>query len=393
MKNYFDSIGTILIVAIFFSFLAPLTVGFTYSLYKENIRYDLELNNFKNNIFDSLETGIREAVLNLEPAQVKNAVQLVITDPRIIRIKVYSSLYGMTLADVRKNALTPRNQQISQKRQLELNGEKLGYIEIVIDKSYHNAVNIEAKYHIIILFAAMFICGLTIISPVIYFLIIRPTKKLMLQANELSKGNMDLKFDWNGRGELSELGNTFERMRCELKSNFEQIRKLAVTDELTQIPNRRAFFIDAQKALSWSNRYHRPLTLALMDIDHFKKVNDTYGHDMGDEILRDVAKLIINMTRATDIFARYGGEEFIICMPETDIDKAQSAIEKIRAHISAHTFAHKKIVTACFGLASNDAHKDIEQLIHEADQAMYEAKNSGRNRVVIYKNEQTKLDD
>lgn len=384
MNRHFTSIATLLVIAIFFGFSAPLTVGVTYSLRKEDQRIKTELANFQQTIFDSLENSLKEALLNLEPAQIENAAQLVIHDQRIVSIKVYSSLYGMTLANLKKNRNLKQDQLLIQKREIEVNGEQLGYIEIAIDNTYHDAASLDARRNIIFLFAGMFICGIALIYPIIYFIIIKPTKRLMLQAKNLSAGDMSSSFKWQGNDELSELGNTLEKMRRELKLYFLQIQKLAVTDELTQIPNRRAFLNDAQKALSLSERYDRPFTIALMDIDHFKKVNDTYGHDMGDKILKDVATLITNMTRSTDIFARYGGEEFIICMPETNMEEAKIVTEKIREGIESHNFAHEQTLTSSIGLSTKSANRNLATLIQEADQAMYKAKKSGRNCVMIY---------
>ena len=193
---------------------------------------------------------------------------------------------------------------------------------------------------------------------------------------------------WNGFDELSELGNTFEIMRRELRSSFIKIQELAVTDELTRTPNRRAFMNDAQKALSWSRRYNRPLTIALMDIDHFKNVNDTYGHDAGDEVLCDIANLIKDTTRSTDIIARYGGEEFILCLPETDISEAVAVAEKIRKTVQDHKFSHGESLTACIGLTEISPEASLESMIQETDHAMYQAKHSGRNRVVGFRKNQ-----
>jgi len=384
MNINFNSIATLLVIAIFISFSAPLTVGVTYSLKKEDQRIKTELANFQKTIFDSLEDSLKEALLNLEPTQIENAAQLVIHDQRIVSIKVYSSLYGMTLANLKKNRELKQNQLLIQKREIKINDEQLGYIEIAIDNTYHDTTSFNARRNIIFLFAGMFICGIALIYPIIYFIIIKPTKRLMLQAKNLSAGDMNSSFKWQGNDELSELGNILEEMRRELKLYFLQIKKLAVTDELTQIPNRRAFLNDAQEALSLSERYDRPLTIALMDIDHFKEVNDTYGHDMGDKILQDVANLITDMTRSTDIFARYGGEEFIICMPETDMNEAKIVTEKIREGIQNHNFAHEQTLTSSIGLSTKSTNRNLVALIQEADQAMYKAKKSGRNCVKIY---------
>jgi len=157
---------------------------------------------------------------------------------------------------------------------------------------------------------------------------------------------------------------------------------LAYKDELTRLFNRRYFNQKLQEEVERSRRYSRNLSLIMCDIDHFKKFNDTYGHQTGDKVLQKVAELIINNCRASDIPARYGGEEIAVILPETDINGAYRLAEKARIIIEEKAAdAAGTVVTVSMGVASFTGNKKTpEDLISAADKCLYKAKESGRNR-------------
>lgn len=157
-------------------------------------------------------------------------------------------------------------------------------------------------------------------------------------------------------------------------------------DALTNIYNRRALDEIANKECSRSTRYKTPLSVIMLDIDHFKKLNDTYGHPTGDKALVDIATLLKDSLRIHDTAARYGGEEFILVLPNTNIDEAELIADKLRIAISEHSFFDKKgnelKITSSFGIASQTtAIQSWPEIINQADKALYEAKHSGRNTV------------
>lgn len=171
----------------------------------------------------------------------------------------------------------------------------------------------------------------------------------------------------------------------QLNLNLEQ---LAMTDELTQLANRRAFFNRADEELRRSSRYKHPLSFMMIDIDHFKNINDTYGHDAGDEALSSVAKMLTNNIRDIDFLARFGGEEFVVMMPETNLTSAVELAERLRLSVESTPCLIKEIetrFTVSIGVASmHEDIQDINLLIKDADTAMYKAKEQGRNRVVYF---------
>jgi diguanylate cyclase (GGDEF)-like protein len=173
--------------------------------------------------------------------------------------------------------------------------------------------------------------------------------------------------------------------RFELEQELKkQLEIQARTDHLTGLCNRRHFFEQAEKELARSIRYGRSLVLMVIDIDHFKQVNDAWGHEAGDMVLQSVSKLIHAALRSNDILARYGGEEFAVLLPETGEDAALSVAERICCTVAGTGIplaASEKVrVSVSIGLAGMDENnRSVNALISEADRAMYCAKESGHN--------------
>ena len=169
---------------------------------------------------------------------------------------------------------------------------------------------------------------------------------------------------------------------------YEQTKKLAVTDGLTGISNRPNMEQSLLSEFERSKRYNSPLSVVLLDVDHFKDVNDSYGHQKGDEILVTFASILKKFCRANDTAARYGGEEFLMILPQSNAQGAFKIAERVREEIMKMSFVgndSKFSVTTSCGVAelNRDYMKNTDQLINVADNAMYEAKNSGRNKTII----------
>jgi diguanylate cyclase (GGDEF)-like protein len=181
-------------------------------------------------------------------------------------------------------------------------------------------------------------------------------------------------------------GNFYFIDRLECLSKFiEDIEKKAIYDGLTNCYNKREIQEFIKKFLFNYLRYKNDFfTIMMLDLDHFKKINDTYGHLAGDYVLKEVAKIIKNSIRKSDICGRFGGEEFVILLPNTKLSGAMKLAERIRQTIENHNFIFngKKInVTVSIGITSVGINDSYESLIDRADEALYEAKQKGRNRV------------
>jgi two-component system cell cycle response regulator len=166
------------------------------------------------------------------------------------------------------------------------------------------------------------------------------------------------------------------------------IYDLVMRDGLTEIYNKRKYDEELEREVARALRYGRPLTLVLFDIDHFKAVNDTYGHLCGDYVLKQVADRVRESLRAEQVFARVGGEEFVVLCPETGADNAERLAEKLRDKIGATPVEYAGFqvpVTCSFGIAELVPHmRDANALYDGADRALYDAKQGGRNMVCVY---------
>ena len=167
----------------------------------------------------------------------------------------------------------------------------------------------------------------------------------------------------------------------------EKLERLANLDSLTGLYNRRAISGKLRDLINRANRYKEDFSLVMLDIDHFKKVNDRYGHLTGDEVLEKIATLIRRNIRDTDIVGRYGGEEFIIILPHTNLSSAWGVAERLRSIIEKaemkDTTGNAFVVTVSQGLSCWERGEDADSLISCADEALYKAKEKGRNRVQI----------
>ena len=184
----------------------------------------------------------------------------------------------------------------------------------------------------------------------------------------------------------AELENQVEERTKELSKANKRLEYLAQTDDLTGIANRRSFSQRLEEETKRQERYGNLVSLAILDIDHFKMVNDTYGHDFGDEVLKEVTAFVTARLRNTDFAARYGGEEFAIILPETSLTQAQNLLDRIRSELAQYKFMIKGqsiTVTVSVGLAASTQEMTSDGFFKQADLALYEAKNAGRNRVSV----------
>ena len=169
---------------------------------------------------------------------------------------------------------------------------------------------------------------------------------------------------------------------------FEDLNRLAITDSLTGLWNRRHFFTRAETEFMQASGGSGPLSLLMLDVDHFKQVNDTHGHVAGDQILTELAQICLHSLRKSDLLARYGGEEFVFLLPNTSLEEALIVADRLRGTIALNQFATNAgpiHLTASIGMACyQEPHERLEQLLDQADQALYLAKQAGRNQIQVY---------
>jgi diguanylate cyclase (GGDEF)-like protein len=211
---------------------------------------------------------------------------------------------------------------------------------------------------------------------IISLYICRVVKKSFSQYNERIM---------NKTVQLEELNQSLEQKvqdrTAKLNTIKDDFEKLATTDALTNIHNRYSIMNILSSEISRSNRYKTPLSLIMYDIDFFKKVNDTYGHDVGDNVLRSLSAAVKNNLREVDILGRYGGEEFLIILPNTGLSDAKEYAERLRKEVEEYSFETVEKVTISLGVVEIAPTENIKEIFKRADDLLYASKNRGRNRI------------
>ena len=217
-------------------------------------------------------------------------------------------------------------------------------------------------------------------------------RHLTYQTQCVAAGDFTQRVDF--MGEFSEAYNSMvvalEKARTELDARHEllqaqaaKLEELATTDALTGAYNRRKFNELILAELERVRRYEHPLSLFILDIDHFKRINDTHGHEAGDEVLVVLADLIRAGIRATDSLARWGGEEFVVLSPEVTLEEAMRLAQRLRTAAGTYEYSFVGKVTASIGVAQHRTGETPDELFARADEALYRAKEGGRDRVEV----------
>jgi len=181
--------------------------------------------------------------------------------------------------------------------------------------------------------------------------------------------------------------NVVNSYQSKLEIKNRSLLKLVNVDHLTKIHNRKSIETILIKELKRVKRYNHKLSLIIIDIDDFKDINDTYGHNVGDKVLKNIAKVVTSTIRESDYFGRWGGEEFIVISPETSLNNAFVVADKIRENIFSYNFEEAGQVSCSVGVAESTSQDTYQTIVHNADIALYQAKNSGKNKVIVYKND------
>jgi len=205
--------------------------------------------------------------------------------------------------------------------------------------------------------------------------------ELTAKAKDLRQGHLGVRMDITSADELGQLAEAFNTMAEQIQKQVDELQDLARTDQLTGVSNRHSFLQCLDFELKRIKRTGTPMSLLMCDIDHFKQINDTYGHGTGDEILKELVRVVDSNLREVDILARWGGEEFLILTPDTELASAQAMAERLRRTVAGYAFPRVGRITVSFGVAQYRKDDTTETLIARADGSMYLAKQKGRNTV------------
>jgi diguanylate cyclase (GGDEF)-like protein len=215
--------------------------------------------------------------------------------------------------------------------------------------------------------------------------IVLPLDRMARGARQVAEGDLAVALPVVGGGEAAYVTEVFNEMVTRVRDSRDELERLSRTDGLTGLPNRRHLMETLEKEVRRAKRNERPFSLLMVDVDHFKRYNDTFGHLAGDEVLKRLAQVLSAAVRTADYAARYGGEEFTVVLPETSLDSALEVAERIRAKMEEQTFGVDAAgrVTLSIGIAEYPADgTTVEAVASAADSALYAAKEHGRNRVV-----------
>lgn len=219
---------------------------------------------------------------------------------------------------------------------------------------------------------------------------LRPIEALTIGAVAISEGDLDVEIPISSDDEIGYLTRVFNDMTTSLRDIHLTLEKWSTTDELTGLHNRRHLTRAFSAELNRFERTGAPLALLLIDVDHFKAINDRFGHYHGDALLHSMGSFLSNRTRSLDIVARYGGDEFVVLLPGVDKEQAPQKAESLRKEFEDARLSGKEYpsptVSIGVALCPQDGHSQ-EDLLKRADEALYEAKRSGRNRVVVFDEE------
>ncbi|PCI58394.1 MAG: hypothetical protein COB45_00540 [Gammaproteobacteria bacterium] len=262
-----------------------------------------------------------------------------------------------------------------------------------LEQAFQLINNLEKQFYIILFFT---VAVIIILSLLLAYFIVKPLKKVIASFDLIASGNFDVDIiQPNQYDEFGDLVNKFNNMAVKLKEmrlaseqKNQQLLELSIRDHLTGLFNHRHLIEYGESRVLEANRYGTVLGLLMIDIDHFKRVNDTYGHPCGDYVLTEIALLLKENLRVIDILARYGGEEFTVIMPNTTKDEAKVVANKICKKIQEHNFFyHKKQfrITVSIGIAiQQKSENKIMKIIKRADQALYQSKGNGRNQASLH---------
>lgn len=388
------------------------TLSYTESVAREQLGKNEDV------ILSLLSEMAKIAIFSTEYDELQQNLAHIALDPRVLRILVTDIDKRVVASNSLSDIGHPMPKLINTQAVYWRNKPMIGYGSIAIQFSngllQSQILNAEQRGLVIALscMIAIAVAGL-----LFGFLLTRKLATLTDAASQFADGNYQRRIDVSGKDEIAVLGNAYNQMAEKIQQNFynlekqkselklakeeleqrveertlelsianQKLQRLSEIDTLTNIPNRRRFDQVFEKEWSEAVQRHQPLSLMIIDIDHFKKLNDTYGHQYGDECIKEVAGIIEKSKREQDILARYGGEEFTVISPNTSEEGIFALAQRMRKRVEGAPLK-KCQITISIGVATIYPKKegDPRKLLEIADQALYEAKNSGRNKVILY---------
>jgi diguanylate cyclase (GGDEF)-like protein len=308
---------------------------------------------------------------------------------------------SMTKQSLQANATRVQFQRLDTEGQGEYNdlcdvsvpilqrGKRVATLRIGVSLTQYLAANGPRIRWKIAVFALPFACLSMLIAMRLSNSFTQPLRHLAQAVSEVSRGNYSVQLPLDRRDELGEVAHAFNNMAVHLKENFQKVSDMANRDGLTGLYNARFFQEALTREIEKVRRTGHPLSLIIFDADRFKRINDRYGHPIGDQILQHISRIGRSVLRGYDVLARYGGEEFIAMLTDTTGSQAMLLAERLRKMVEQRPYVMEEgdaiKVTISLGVAQVRAPYEKKDVISQADQALYRAKETGRNRVILFR--------
>ena len=295
--------------------------------------------------------------------------------------KMWESKNDDTLHDKKHNLLI---------KPIVNNNKIVAYVTSNYKSSVDEKMVVINQTFIYLLFVIIFTVFIISIFIIIFSLkLLHPLELLIEGIKKITAGNLSFSIKNVSDDEIGVVVDAFNHMTQKRKRVTEELEEMAIRDGLTGLYNHKFFYTSLEKEVARDDRYHNTVALLLIDIDHFKNVNDRYGHRAGDTILSALSQRIMTRARATDYVCRYGGEEIAVILIETNITEAQAIAEELRILIEKEPFLIEDgryiSITVSIGVSAySEEAKDASMMVSNADNALYRAKENGRNRVCVF---------
>ena len=387
IKRFNLSLKLYLLFGLFIGILIPILIAGTYTINGSKNKLYHQFAKYRDITTSNIASAMIKPINTFSPNMGSLALEIIKQDNRIIKIDIYDKLSEMEFIKF----YVPQREKgkIFKNRKDILKGSAvIGWVEVSFSDSQLQTELYDKQNFLIKIFTFTFLALLLIMYPMLYKKVLLPLKKLLKQTNDFKNNNLEKEYLWDKNDEISEVGKSFNNARIsilklvtKLTSKNEELERLYVTDRLTGLYNRHKLDQVLEYEKNRDNRYKHNFGIILLDIDHFKNVNDKYGHQVGDIVLVEMAKILQKTIRKTDTLGRWGGEEFLIIVPETSLLELEYFAQKLRETIASYNFSTIGKLTSSFGISVFKENTNIKELISQADNALYKAKKEGRNKV------------
>ncbi len=387
IKRRILSLKAAVFFGIFFGISVPMLAAAFFTIYSTKAKLYEDFARYRSATTKNVALAMTDPIFYYSPNNGSLALGIIKQDERVTSVEVFDTMKNQPFIQF---SIPDRNRGgiYSNREMIYKDQMQLGWVEVSFSDAMLTDEISQKKDLLVNVFGLTMLCMMLVMYPLLYLKMFSPMKRLLDQAQRLRENRFEDEFRWNGSDEMNSLGQSFELARISimelinmLKNKNSELEKLYVTDRLTQLYNRHKLDEVLENERIRSRRFGRPFGVILMDVDNFKSVNDTYGHQAGDHVLTEIASILRDNTRKTDVAGRWGGEEFLVIVPETTPESIMELAEKLKDAIAGHHFGIAGRKTSSFGVAVYRQHEQIKDILSRVDEALYRAKNSGKNLV------------